>query len=52
MSTIAKDYEFFSNLEVAIEVKGLEINILLRLSPIIPNVILNYGLPSLGNIIA
>lgn len=48
VSDIARSYETFYGIEKALERNGFEINVLLRLSPLIPSVILNYGIPSLG----
>ncbi len=49
VASMAENMDVLKGIDVALHRKGLEINIYLRLSPIIPSFALNYGIPALGS---
>ena len=48
-SEYIKSYEYLNGLDIVLKKNGLLINILLRLTPILPQSVLNYSLPALGS---
>ena len=44
-----KNYEYLNGLDIALQKNGILINLLLRITPILPASVLNYSLPALGS---